>query len=85
MFIKTHIPYSGKFSRIPTNTPGKKFLDFYFRDKVTVSDHTSYNFPHGNGDPQRVFQCQNDSKTLVRLSKRVRRCWRRTAMPKGGS
>ena len=31
-----------------------------------VSDHTPYNFPHGNGDPQRVFQCQNDSKTLAR-------------------
>ena len=40
------VPYSGKFSRAqsfcesPTNTPGKKFCDFYFRDKVTISDHT---------------------------------------------
>ena len=75
-----------KFSReSPTNTPGKKFRDFYFRDKVTISDHTPYNFPHGNGDPQRVFQRQNDSKTLARLSKRVGRCRGRTAMPKEGS
>ena len=73
-----------KFSRI-TNTPGKKFRDFYFRDKVTISDHTPYNFPHGNGDPQRVFQRQNDSKMLARLSKCVGRCRRRTALPKGGS
>ena len=64
-----------KFSReSPTNTPGKKFRDFYFRDKITISDHTPYNFPHGNGDPQRVFQRQNDSKTLARLSKRVGHC-----------
>ena len=69
----------------PTNTPGKKFRDFYFRDKVTISDHTPHNFPHGNGDLQRVFQRQNDSKTLACLSKRVGRCRRRTAMPKGGS
>ena len=54
--------------------PGKKFRDFYFRDKVTIPDHTPYNFPHGNGDPQRVFQRQNDSKTLARLSKHVGRC-----------
>ena len=74
-----------KFSRITNKHARKKFRDFYFRDKVTVSDHTPYNFPHGNGDPQRVFQCQNDSKTLARLSKRVGCCRRRTAMPKGGS
>jgi len=23
-----------------------------------ISDHTPYNFPHENGDPQRVFQRQ---------------------------
>ena len=75
-----------KFSReSPTNTPGKKFRDFYFRDKVTISDHTPYNFPHSNGDPQHEFQRQNDSKTLARLSKCVGRCRQRTAMPKGGS
>ena len=39
-----------------------------------ISDHTPYNFPHGNGDPQRVFQRQNNIKTLARLSKRVGRC-----------
>ena len=32
-----------------------------------ISDHTPYNFPHGNGDPLHVFQHQNDSKTLARL------------------
>ena len=39
----------------------------------------------GMVNPQRVFQRQNDSKTLARLSKRVGRFRRRTAMPKGGS
>ena len=83
--------YSGKFSRAqissksPENTPGKKFRDYYFRDKVTISYHTPYNFPHVNGDLQRVFQRQNDGKTLACLSKRVGRCWQRTAMPKEGS
>ena len=84
------VPYSGKFSRAQIfanhqQTPGRKFRDFYFRDKVTISDHTSYNFPHANGDPQHEFQRQNDSKTLARLSKCVGRCRQRTAMPKGGS
>ena len=73
-----------KFSRITNkHAPGKKFRDFYFRDKVTISDHTPYNFPHVNGDLQRVFQRQNDSKTLA--YKRVSRCRQRTAMSKGGS
>ena len=53
-----------------TNTPGK-FCNFYFRDKVTMSDHTPYNFQQGSGDPQCVFQCQNDSKMLPFLSKCV--------------
>ena len=76
-----------KFSRITNkHARKKKIRDFYFRDKVTISDHTPHNFPHGNGDPQRVFQRQNNSKTLARLSKLVGRCRRRlTAMPKGGS
>ena len=65
---------STNFRESLTNTPGKKFLDFYFCDKVTISDHTPYNFPHVNGDLQRVFQRQNDSKTLACLSKRVGRC-----------
>ena len=26
----------------------KKFRDFYFRNKVMMSYHTSYNFLHGN-------------------------------------
>ena len=30
------------FRESPTNTPGRKFRDFYFRDKVTISDHTPY-------------------------------------------
>ena len=74
-----------KFSRITDKHVRKKIRDFYFHDKVTISDHTPYNLPHGNGDPQRVFQRQNDSETLVRLSKHVGRCRRRTAMPEGGS
>ena len=43
--------------------PDKVFCDFYFRDKVTMSDRTPYNFPHGNDDGHSVhFQRQNDSK-----------------------
>ena len=68
-----------------TNTPGKQFCDFYFHNKVTISDHTPYNFPHGSGDPQHVFQHLHDSKMLACLSKCVGRCQRKTAMPKGGS
>ena len=52
---------------------------------VTISDHTPYNFLYVNGDLQCVFQRQNDGKTLACLSKRVSRCWQRTAMRKGGS
>ena len=63
-----------KFSRITNQHARKKFRDFYFRNKVMISDHTPYNFPHVNGDLQRVFQRQNDSKTLACLSKRVGRC-----------
>ena len=49
-----------------------------------MSDH--YNFLHGNGDPQRVFQCRSNSKMLPCLSKRVDCCWRKkTAMPKGAN
>ena len=61
-----------------------KFRNFYFHDKVTISDHTPYNFSHVNGELQHVFQ-QNDGKMLACLSKSVGRCWQRTAMPKGGS
>ena len=48
-----YVPYSGKFlghkfRELPTHTVRKKnFCDFYFRDKVPMSDHTSYNFPQG--------------------------------------
>ena len=55
------VPYSGKFLRaqiFANQYARKKIRDFYFRDKVTISDHTPYNFPHGNGDPQCVFQPQ---------------------------
>ena len=76
---------AGNFHESQTNTPGNKFCDFYFRDKVMISDHTRYNFPYGNGDPQRVFQHQNHSKKLACLSNRVSRCWRKTAMSKGGN
>ena len=62
-----------KFLRI-TNMPGKKFCDFYFCDKITLSDYTPYNFPH-------VFQHQNDIKTLPCLSKHVGCCRKKTAMP----
>ena len=68
----------------PTNTPGKNFAIFISRQGHDIR-HTPYNFPHANGDPQREFQRQNDSKTLARLSKCVGRCQQRNAMPKGGS
>ena len=70
-----YVPYSGKFSRAQIFTnhqqtrQEKKFHDFNFCDKVTISDHTPYNLPHENGDPQRVFQRQNDSKTLAHFIK----------------
>ena len=54
-----------KFLRITNKHTGNKFPDFSFHDKVTMSDHTLYNFLRENGDPQRVFQHQNDSKTLL--------------------
>ena len=61
-----------KFLRI-TNTPEKKKIrDFYFRDKVTMSDRTPYNFPQGNDDSHSVhFQRQNDSK----ISTLIKACW----------
>ena len=76
-----------QFSRI-TNTnkhARKKFHPFCFCNKVTMSDHTAYNFPQGNDDPQHVFQSRNDSKILLRLSKRVDHHQRKTAVINGGS
>ena len=35
---------SQKFLRITNKHAGKKFPDFSFHDKVTMSDHTLYNF-----------------------------------------
>ena len=32
---------------------------------ISDQGHTPYNFPHGKGDPQRVFQRRNDSKTFI--------------------
>ena len=54
-----------------TNTPENKFRDFYFRDKVTMSDRTPYNFPHGNDSHSVHFQHQNDSK----ISTLIKVCW----------
>ena len=43
-----------------------------------MSDHTLYNFPHGNGDPRRVFSPSKDSKisTLIKAcrSQLVKNC-----------
>ena len=58
--------------------PEKKFCDFYFCDKITLSDHTPYNFPH-------VFQHQNDIKTLPCLSKRVGCCRKKLPCQREGS
>ena len=71
-----------QFSRI---TNKEKIPCLLFCNKVAMSDHTAYNFPQGNDDPQHVFQCRNDSKVLLRLSKRVDHCRRKTAVIKGGS
>ena len=74
------IPYSGTFSRAQIfanhrqTCQEKNFAIFIFATKVTISDHTPYNFLHVNGDLQHVFQHQNDSKTLACLSKRVGHC-----------
>ena len=53
--VEREIFASINFRESPTNMPGKKILDFFFHDKVTISDHTPYNFLHENGDPQFVF------------------------------
>ena len=55
---------STNFRESPTNTPGKKFRDFYFRDKVMISDHPPYNFPHGN--PMVTLSVYFNVKTTVR-------------------
>ena len=48
---------------------GVGFCDFYFRDKVATSGHTSYKFPRGNVEHSVYFQRRNDSKisTLIKL------------------
>ena len=68
--IQREISASINFRESPTNTPGKKFRDFYFCDKVATSDHTSYKFPRGNVEHNVYFQRRNDSKisTLIKLA-----------------
>ena len=69
-----YIPYSGKFftsinfCKSPTNAPGKNFTIF-ISQQDTMSDHTPYNFPHGNVAHIVRFQRQNDSKisTLIKV------------------
>ena len=71
-----------KFSRITNKYARKQILRFLFLQQ----GHDIWPHPlHRNGDPQCVFQSQNNSKMLARSSKRVGRCQRRTTMPKGGS
>ena len=80
------ILYSGKFASInfresPTNTPGKKIVVFISvtRSRCLTTPPTIFRMEmvtHGV-----YFQRRNDSKT----SKRVGRCQRKTAIPKGGS
>ena len=53
--VEREIFASINFRESPTNMPGKQICDLYFRDKVTMSDHTPYISPHGNGGPRRVF------------------------------
>ena len=51
--------------------PGK---NFYFCDKITMSDHTPYNFPHGNGDPQHfnVLRCYHAYQSVsVAVAKKL--------------
>ena len=63
LILQCKLPYSfheQNFCESPTRQ--EKNFAIFFRDKVTISDHTPYNFQNGNGEPQRVFQCQNDSK-----------------------
>ena len=54
--IQWEIFVSINFRESLTNTPGINFGIFFVHNKITMSDHTPYNFPHENGDPQHVFQ-----------------------------
>ena len=66
------VPYSGKVSRITNKHARENVSRFLFSPQVTMSDHTPYNFPHGNGDLSVYFKaCQSLSA--------------KTAMPRGGS
>ena len=63
---------AGNSLRITNKDARENVSRFYFRHKVTMSDHTPYNFPHGNGDLSVYFKaCQSLSA--------------KTAMPSGGS
>ena len=59
---------------------------FIFTTRVTISDHTPYNFSHANGDLSMYFNIKTThSKTLARLSKRVGCCQKKTAKRKEGA
>ena len=52
----------------------KNFAIFIFATGSRYPTTPPTIYPPGNGDPQCVFQCQNDSKTLAHLSKGAGRC-----------
>ena len=59
---------------------------FIFTTRVTISDHTPYNFSHANGDLSMYFNIKTThSKTLARLSKCVGCCQKKTAKRKEGA
>ena len=68
-----YIPYSGKFfasiNFCKSPTRREKISQFLFSRQDTMSDHTPYNFPHGNVVHIVCFQRQNDSKisTLIKV------------------
>ena len=54
----------------------------YFCDNITMSDHTPYNFPHGNGEPQH-FNIKMISHHITMLIKPCQLLSQKTTMPKG--
>jgi len=49
---------------------------------LTISDHTSYNFTHGNDDPARKLSVYFNIKTIVRANQSE---WVAVGMQKGES
>ena len=71
-----------KFLQITNKHAGGKILQFFFSRQVATSDHTPYNFPHGNVAHIVCFQLE----TIVRFPcLACRSLSLQSCMPEGGS